>query len=268
MATKRVAVVTGANKGIGFEIARKLGNSGMKTILACRNDSLGQEAAHTLVSEGCDVEFYKLDIGDESSVAAFAEKLARDYNCVDVLVNNAAIAFKNSDPTSFQDQAAPTVSVNYIGTLNVIKSVSPLLRKSSSPRIVNVASQVGHLRIIPSKDRVAFFTSPSLTIDELTAAMREFVEAAQSGRHSAEGWPNTCYGTSKLGVIALTKILAREEPTMLVNACCPGFCSTDMSSRKGTRTAEEGARTPAFLALLPDGGPTGKFFLDEKEIEW
>jgi carbonyl reductase 1 len=144
----------------------------------------------------------------------------------------------------------------------------PLLRKSTSPRIVNVASQAGLLRILPSREKVEAFTSPTLTVDEISDMMKHFIESVQQGKHAAEGWPNTCYGTSKLAVIALTRVLAKNEPGILINACCPGYCSTDMSSHRGTRSAEEGARTPAFLAMLPDGGPTGKFFYDEAEINW
>ena len=98
--------------------------------------------------------------------------------------------------------------------------------------------------------------------------MNEFVTAVENNNHDARGWPNTCYGTSKLAVIALTKILARDEPNILVNACCPGYCATDMSSHKGPRPAEQGAETPAYLAQLPDNGPTGKFFYDNAELDW
>eukprot|EP01031_Cornospumella_fuschlensis_P033789 gene33789-40887_t len=267
MGPKRLAVITGANKGIGLEIAKKLAESGVHTILACRNIEHEGIALDHFKHLGLDAEFRILDISDRHSINHFAHGVERDFGKIDILVNNAAIAFKNSDPTPFEQQARPTVHTNYFGTLWTTQALLPLLRKSSNPRIVNVASSAGHLRILKSKELRDQFTSPDLTIDKLSAMMEEFVEAVESGRHAAEGWPNTCYGTSKLAVIALTQVLARENPGILVNACCPGYCATDMSSHQGTRSAEMGARTPVYLALLPENvGLTGKFLSDEQDI--
>lgn len=173
-----------------------------------------------------------------------------------------------SDPTPFTEQVEPTINVNFFGTLNVIKNMLPILRKADSARIVNVSSQAGLLRILPSKERRDFFQSPLLTVEELESAMTEFVQDVKSGNHKEKGWPNSCYGTSKLGVTALTKVLARAEPSLIINACCPGYCKTDMSSHRGTKTAEEGARTPAMLAMLPAGSYTGEFVVDEEVSEW
>lgn len=265
---RRVAVVTGSNKGIGFEVARKLCQQGIKTILACRNADLGCEAASKLRNEGFEAEFRQLDIGDKSSISQFAEQLQNDYPVIDILVNNAAIAFKAADPTPFAKQARPTIFVNYFGTLWTTEALLPLIRKSEHPRIVNVASQVGHLNIIKSNELRQALTDNSLTYEELNRMMENFVSSVEEGSHLRHGWPNTCYGTSKCGVIALTKIMARAEPGIIVNACCPGYCATDMSSHRGTKTAEEGARTPAMLALLPDGSTSGGFFSEEREVEW
>ena len=155
----------------------------------------------------------------------------------------------------------------------ITQALLPLLRKSECPRIVNVASQAGHLNIIKSDALKARFVDCT-SLDELEALMRSFITDVEGGVHASNGWPNTCYGMSKLGVIAMTRIIAREEeqhaPAMRVNSCCPGYCATDMSSHKGTRSAEHGACTPALLALTTaeTPGPTGKFFLDELEKEW
>lgn len=265
---KRVAVVTGSNKGIGFEVAKKLCQEGIKTIVACRNADLGTQAVATLKGEGYDAEFRQLDIADKASISNFADHLLADYPTIDILVNNAAIAFKGSDPTPFARQARPTIFVNYFGTLWTTEALLPLIRKSEHPRIVNVASESGHLGIIKGKEIRDAMTDNRLTYDELNRMMDNFVTAAEEGSHLRQGWPNTCYGTSKCGVIALTKILARDEPSIIVNACCPGYCATDMSSHRGTKTAEEGARTPATLATLPDGSVSGGFFSEGREIEW
>ena len=269
---QKVALVTGGNKGIGFHIAKKLGDpvNNIKTIIGCRNTELGIAAAELLKAAGCDVVFKQLDITDESSIKNLCSSIAEEYGRLDILVNNAAIAFKGSDPTPFKQQARSTIDVNFFSTLHVTNAMLPLLRKSSSPRIVNVASMAGHLRIIPSEQRKSMFTSPALSVADLESLMHQFVDDVEGGVHSNNGWPNTCYGTSKLGLIALTKVLARDEPGMMINACCPGYCATDMSSGRGPRSAEHGARTPAMLALLPDSGKrsSGKFFSDEKEEEW
>lgn len=240
----------------------------MKVILACRDPSSGQLEADIMKAGGLDVEFRQCDISSTESIQAFADSITTDFQRVDILVNNAAIAFKGSDPTPFCDQAEPTIHTNFFGTLECTTALLPLLRASPSPRIVNVASMAGHLRILPTGDRREEFSSPSLTLESLVALMRSFVADVKAGVHQQNRWPNTCYGMSKLGVVAMTKILAREEPAITVNACCPGYCATDMSSHRGSRTAEHGARTPTFLAMLPDGGPSGKFFSDDIEIEW
>lgn len=267
--SKKLAVVTGSNKGIGFHIASKLCDAGVKTILACRNEELGLKAVSELKSKGYDCEYRNLDISDKDSVLKFTQEFAKDYEKLDILVNNAAIAFKGSDPTPFKDQANATVKPNFFGTLEVTNNLLPLLSKSAEPRIVNVASQAGRLAIIPSSKRKDMFTSPTLSVPALEELMTQFVKDVEAGKHSSNGWPNTCYGTSKLGVIALTKILARDHPSMRINCCCPGYCATDMSSHGGPRSAEQGARTPAMLALMKENdGPTGKFFFDENEIDW
>lgn len=194
--------------------------------------------------------------------------MEEDFDKIDILVNNAAIAFKGSDPTPFKEQAYATINPNFFGTMKVTESLMPLLKKSPEPRIVNIASQAGHLKIIKSDELRATFANVD-SMQVLEDLMEAFVTDVQNGEHEQKGWPNTCYGMSKLGVIAMTKILARREPGMRINCCCPGYCATDMSSHKGTRTAEHGARTPAMLALsVPADGPTGKFFVDEAEVEW
>jgi carbonyl reductase 1 len=264
----KIAVITGANQGIGLEISKKMASSGMKTILACRNEASGKGAAEKISAMGLDCEFRQLDISDKTSVNKFASALENDYGHIDVLVNNAGIAFKGSDPTPHRDQAYPTVHTNYHGTLLLTESLLPLLRKSSyKPRIVNVASMAGHLRILKSQQKKDQFTANDLTISQLTALMDAFVEDTKN--EQPKDWPNSCYGTSKLGVVALTKVLARNEPSMLVTCCCPGYVQTNMSSFNGNKTPEEGARTPVFLAMtMVDAGPSGAFFMDEKEVQW
>ena len=136
-------------------------------------------------------------------------------------MNNAAIAFENEDPTPFSGQAR---KINFFGTLRFTETMLPLLRKSSSPRLVNVASMAGHLRIIktPALNSKCASAESTLTLSELESLVEKFQADVEAGRHAQEGWLNTCYGMSKLALIAATKILARQEPSILINACCPG----------------------------------------------
>ena len=273
-AVGKVAVVTGANKGIGLEIARKMGQAGAKVVLACRTEVLGQQAAAELVKEGYDAIFLPLDISDEASHRRFVETCQTSFGKIDILINNAGIAFKAADPTTFQDQAAPTVNTNFFGTLNFTRAMLPSLlqlSESAVPRVVNVASQAGHLRIIKDVNLKGAFISSDLTLESLEMLMHKFIEDVEGGIHAEHGWPSSCYGMSKLGVTAATKILAAMYPNILFASCCPGYCDTDMTSHKGTKTAEAGARTPFWLAVGDDlkmGEVSGKFFAEEKEIEF
>lgn len=263
-----VAIITGSSKGIGFEIAKKLSSfERIKTILACRNEQNGLEAVKLI---GNECEFELLDIDDENSIQSFHSRMMNKYDKIDILVNNAAIAFKQSDPTPFHLQASPTLRTNYFGTLHLTQILLPLIQKSSLKTICNIASEAGHLRIIKSPELREKFQKPTLTIGELNSMMNSFIEDVEKKQHSNYGWPNSCYGISKLGLIALTNILARENPNLLINSCCPGYCATDMSSHKGTKTAEQGAETPVLLATLAlrNEKISSKFYSEQREIEW
>ena len=222
MATSRICIVTGANKGIGYQIARKMGASGMKVIMGCRNAELGQQATADLVKEGYDVDFLPLDISSKDSIDQFAERFERTYQKVDILVNNAGFAFKGSDPTPFAQQAGPTFNINFFGTLNLTQKLLPLLKKSDDPRIINVASMTGHLKILKSQAKRDFFLNPSLTMDELVGAVNEYLEEVQK-KGTDNSFANSNYGMSKLAVISMTRILARDEPGIKVNCFCPGM---------------------------------------------
>lgn len=265
---QRVAVVTGANKGIGLEVCRILGRvPGVVCIMGCRNVKLGQEAAAGLQREGCNVTFAQLDISDKQSINNFALMIQKNFGGLDILVNNAAIAYKGRDPTPFQQQARPTLMTNFYGTLNLTESLAPLLR--SGARVSNVASMSGPLKQFPrsAHERVL---APDFSRAELCGLVDNFIATAEAGTHSRAGWPNTCYGVSKAAINAYTRILARDLSArgILVNSCCPGWCATDMSSHSGPRSAAQGADTPAFLALLADGSPTGEYWTDRRIQNW
>eukprot|EP00667_Euglena_gracilis_P022903 EG_transcript_25664 len=247
----KLAVVTGSNKGIGYEIARLLGKvPDVLCLMACRNAALGAKAAAQLQAEGCNVRFLPLDIGDASSIAQFVTTLKGEYGGLDILVNNAAIAFKHDDPTPFSQQARPTLAVNLFGTAQLTDALAPLLRDGG--RICNVASLSGFIdRYSPSLQ--AAFTDPNLTRDRLFGLANDFIQSVENGTHTQRGWPSSCYGVSKATLIAYTRIVAKELAPrgIAVNSMCPGYCATDMSSHAGPRSPAQGADTAAFLALLP-----------------
>jgi len=258
-------IVTGGNKGIGFSIVKLLAQNSInnKVILTSRNVELGLKAVADLALPN--VSYMQLDICDKSSIQKFTEDFKQKYSNIDVLINNAAIAFKGDRFDS--EVASITVNTNYFGTLQVIETLFPLLHSGS--RIINIASVAGNLNIIKSNELKLKFTSPTLTIDELNTLMNQFIEDVKTNTYQEKGWPRSAYGVSKVGVIALTHILARNDKNIFVNCCCPGFVKTDMSSHRGVKTTDEGADTPVWLALLPpESTVNGKFFADRAERTW
>lgn len=275
---KRVVLITGSNKGIGKEIARKIGKEDDKTLclLGCRNEELGRAAARELTDDGCqNVAFVRVDLSDVSTIHQAVKTIEEEYGQCDVLVNNAAVCF--NDPTlygkvshtPFEQQADQTVRTNFFGTLSLTQSLLPLMRKSSSPRIINIASSAGRLAILPSQQRRDDFTSENLTLDILKEYMEEFIRDVQDGTHQRKGWPNTCYGASKVAIIAMTKIMARDESNIMVNSVDPGYCATDQNNNQGYVPAERGATTPYLLATLPDDQFfTAVHWYEEQAIQW
>ena len=275
----RVAVVTGANKGIGYHIAHQLASSGQFTdvILGCRDQRRGESAASDIASTlessspPCTVSYHQLTIGDKASHDAFRNVIANRYGKVDVLVNNAGIAFKGADPTPFKDQCLPTLGVNFWGTVDFTEQMLPLVRKGTDARIVSVASMAGHLSQLRSPELQQIFHSANenLTKNQLFELVEKFQFDVLHGRHRQEGWGDSNYGFSKLALIAITKIWAREEASngIAVNCCCPGYCATDMSSHRGSRHPSDGAKN-AVLPCLMDNPPIGQYFSDFTVSRW
>lgn len=271
----KTAIVTGSNKGIGLEIVKGiLKLPDYKCVMAVRNLDRGEEAKATLdAAEQSRVDVRELDISSSESITSFVASLAGSE--VDVLCNNAAIAFKGADPTPFQQQARPTMHTNYHGTVQLTQLMVPLMKSNS--RIVNVASFAGSLRIMPDAEKKKFALSTSeankVSVDELSRFVDNFVGDVEAGKHAENGWPNTCYGMSKLSVIAYTRLLASSDTLtskgIACNAMCPGYCATDMSSHKGPRSAAKGAETAVWLATAPEMvGETGGFYQDLNKMEW
>lgn len=273
MATK-VAVVTGGNKGIGLAIVRALCKQFEGDVyLTARDTERGEAAVKDLTSEGLKPKFQQLDINDISSITRAAAFFKDAYGGVDVLVNNAGIAFKNADPTPFAIQAEVTLKTNFFATRDMLTQFLPLIKAGG--RVVNVSSFVGSRTLNGcSKELQERFRSEDITEDELVGLMQRFVEKTKTEEHKKDGWPETAYGVSKTGLTTLSMILARrlskERPhdEILLNACCPGWVRTDMAGDKAPKSPDEGAITPVYLALLPQGAtePHGRF-VSEKEVQ-
>jgi len=232
----RVALVTGANRGIGLEVARQLANLGYRVILSARNIDQGEAAAEMLCSNDAKVYPVELDVTDEAEVERLVDRVSSDFGRLDVLVNNAGILVDESDlPSKTKAQTVrTTLETNLLGPWRLCQAFIPLMKRNNYGRIVNVSSGAGAL---------------SEMSDSLYAP---------------------AYTISKTALNALTIMLASElqDSNTLVNAVCPGWVRTDMGGSGAPRSVQEGADTAVWLATLPDNGPSGGFFRDRKRIEW
>jgi len=231
--TVRIALVTGANRGIGFEVCRQLARAGFVVLLSARVARKARAAARSLSSIGR-VDSLVLDVADENSIATAAIEVANRYHQLNVLINNAGIHYDTWETVETADidgTVMEAITTNLLGPWRVAQAFLPLLRKSPSARIVNVSSESGSLA-------------------EMTA-----------------GPP--AYQVTKAGLNALTRTLAGElrDSNILVNSICPGWVATDMGGAGG-RPVEEGATGIVWAATLPDDGPTGGFFRDGKPLPW
>jgi len=236
---KRVALVTGANKGIGLEIARGLANKGYMVILTSRDEAKGRAAVELLKKDGLDVVHHQLDVTDPAGVRRIAEFIAKEFGRLDVLVNNAGVYldkganFDGGDVlNSDLDLVKKTMETNFYGPLRLCQALVPLMKKNHYGRIVNMSSGMGQLHDM--------------------------------------GSGSFAYRLSKTAINVLTRVLANElsGQNILVNSASPGWVRTDMGGPSAPTTPALGAETPVFLATLPDSGPTGGFFKDRERIEW
>ena len=228
---QKIAIVTGGNRGIGFEICRQLARMGIKVILTARDESKGKDAVRKLQYEGLDVVFYSLDITDEQSIKRLAGWVEQTFNRIDILINNAAINI-DEDCTALKadiNKIKETMETNVYGPLRLCQALLPIMRKNNFGRIVNVSSGAGAL-------------------NEMTT-----------------GSPG--YRISKTALNVITKLLGNElvATNITVNSLCPGRVRTDMNPN-GERSVEQGADTAIWLA--DENVETGKFFRDRKEIPW
>ncbi|HUU71858.1 MAG TPA: SDR family oxidoreductase [Burkholderiales bacterium] len=232
---KRIAVVTGGNKGIGFEICRQLAHRGLRVVLTSRDAVRGGEAHDQLRGEGLDVVFHVLDVDSDDSVTALAASLEKEQGRVDVLVNNAGIMIDTPRKGILDESLAvfrKTLETNFFGALRMCQAIVPIMQHGHYGRIVNLSSGLGQL-------------------DEM-------------------GDGTAAYRASKTALNALTRMVATavKGDDILVNSMCPGWVRTDMGGPNAARAVDAGAETAIWLAMLPHGGPTGGFFRDKSPIPW
>ena len=235
MPQKKIAVVTGGNKGVGFAICRRLAEEGVLVVLTARSAKRGEAACRKLQGDGHDVRFHPLDVTEEDAPKKLAVFLEAEFGRLNILVNNAAILLDErlTALTIGTDSLRETMETNLYGPLHICQALAPLMKRNRHGRIVNVSSWYGSLK-------------------------------------EMRGGGYAGYRISKAALNALTCILADDlrGTGILVNAACPGWVRTDMGGSGGPKSPEEGADTPVWLAQLPEGGPTGSFFQDRKHHPW
>jgi NAD(P)-dependent dehydrogenase (short-subunit alcohol dehydrogenase family) len=238
----KIALITGANKGLGFEISRQLGKLGITVLIAARHKKRGLAAVENLKAANIDAHLLIVDVAHDPSIERAAEYIEQEYGRLDILVNNAGIMEDQSftPSTTPHDILRDVFDTNFFGAINVAQAMLPLLKKSEAGRIVNISSSLG-----------------SLTLQSDPASpLADFKILG--------------YNSSKAALNSFTIHLAWElrDTPIKVNSACPGWVKTDMGGANAPGTVEEGADTPVWLATLPADGPTGGFFNSRKPVPW
>lgn len=249
MQDKPVALITGANKGIGRQIAKDLATNGFTVLVGSRNFENGETAAKGI---GADAHALQLDVTDQASISAAAEQIRNEFGRLDVLVNNAGISHAGKPGTPFEeilkttrmsvvslDEVRTIFETNVFGVIAVTQAMLPLLREAPAGRIVNISSGAGSLTIQANPDN---------------PGRQKF------GTYSAS--------KTALNAVTLALSIDLESTNIKVNAVCPGFTSTDLNNFEGTQTVEQAARQPVHLALLGPDGPTGTFSTTSGVMPW
>ncbi|KAJ9171346.1 hypothetical protein P3X46_014730 [Hevea brasiliensis] len=288
-ANKRYAVVTGANKGIGFEICRQLASNGIVVVLTARDEKRGLEAFQKLKDSGFSdlLVFHQLDVADAASIATLANFIKTQFGKLDILVNNAGVGGIEVDvdalkaesskgsginwgkvSTQTYESAEECLTINYYGAKRMTEALIPLLQLSDSPRIVNVSSSMGKLKNVTNEwTKEVFVAADNLSEERIDEVLSKYLKDYKEGSLESKGWPAfmSAYKLSKAAMNAYTRILAKKLPTFRINCVCPGFVKTDINLNMGILSVEEGAESPARLALLPNDGPSGCFFVRKEE---
>ncbi|CAJ2648553.1 unnamed protein product [Trifolium pratense] len=290
-ATKRLAVVTGANRGIGFAICKQLIFNGIKVVLTAIDEKSGLEAVEKLkdLTLPGHVFFHQLDLTDPASIASFENFIVNKFGKLDILVNNAATVGAHIDGEALAalgvaidpnrvdwtkiffenyELVEKCLQTNYFGTKEFTKALIPILQCSNSPKIVNISSSIGRLEIMPNgRPKEVLSVVQNLTEENIDEILNEFLKDYKEGSLETKCWPqaNSAYIVSKVALNAYTRILAKNYPSFCINAICPGYVKTDMNHGNGVLTPDEGAEPIVRLILLQDSSHSGLFFARDEE---
>ncbi|XP_056174290.1 salutaridine reductase-like [Syzygium oleosum] len=282
----RIAVVTGANKGIGFEICKQLASNGVFVVLTARDVNRGNEAIEKLASMGIsNVAFHLLEVADGNSVNSLVDYVKARFGKFDILVNNAGITASTvmkkdlvltedkiigPEAKSMKEHIKETLEsaekclrTNYYGIKQVTAALLPLLQQSNAAKVVNVSSSLGQLKYIPGENiKEELNDIDNLTEEKVDGLVVRFLKDKKEDTVETGGWPIilSAYIVSKAALNAYTRVLAKKYPGIAINAVNPGFVKTDLNRNTGILSVEEGARGPVTVALLPKDGPSGAFF--------
>ncbi|KAG4125825.1 hypothetical protein ERO13_D10G122300v2 [Gossypium hirsutum] len=250
-----VAVVTGANKGIGLAVVKRFAELGLTVVLTARDEERGKKATEKLREEGLgNVRFFALDVSKAASIKTFVSWVETTFGGLDILVNNAGVSFNDIHENSVEF-AETVIKTNFHGPKLLTESLLPLFRLSPSiSRILSISSRLGSI----NKER--------LSEEEIEGVVKMFLGDVKEGRWEREGWPQiwTDYSVSKLALNAYSRVLAKrfEGGRLSVNCFCPGYTQTSMTRGQGTHTPDAAGEVAVSLALLPPHDlPTGHFFL-------
>ncbi|MGA8183238.1 MAG: SDR family oxidoreductase [Terriglobia bacterium] len=242
MPTQKVALITGAYKGLGFEIARQLARQGLHVVIGARDLAKARAAADKIAAEGGAASAVELDVNDAAEIEAVAKRFDTQFGKIDVLVNNAGVFLDQGvAPSALSEETLrQTFDANFFGPFAVTRAFIPLLKKSEAGRIVNVSSTLGSLTVSGDPN------SPFYGVNSLA------------------------YQSSKAALNALTVLFAKalNGTAVKVNSACPGWVRTDMGGEAAPLSVEQGADTPVWLATLDNGGPTGGFFNSRQPVAW
>jgi len=234
--TTTIALITGANKGLGYETARALAARGVTVLIGARDPERGLAATEKLAAEGADVRFVRLDVTDAASITAAAGYIEAEFGRLDILVNNAAVSggfgIDLRPSTTSIDTMRTVYETNVFGPVAVTNAMLPLLRRAEAARIVNVSSDLGSVQLVNDQD------GPLWSMASIT------------------------YPSSKTALNMITTMYAKElwDTPIKVNAANPGYCATDLNHNTGFRAPEQGAEPIVHLATLPADGPTGQLW--------
>ncbi|XP_022760977.1 (+)-neomenthol dehydrogenase [Durio zibethinus] len=263
-----VAVVTGANRGIGFAVVKRFAELGLSVVLTARDVERGSKAAESLreLNGLRNVHFFPLDVSNPASIKTFVSWLETTFGGLDILVNNAAVSFNEIHENSVE-YSETVIKTNFHGAKLLTESLLPLFRLSTSiSRILNISSRLGSINKVRNLGIKATLQNERLSEEQIEDVINLFLEDVKNGTWQSQGWPEiwTDYSVSKLALNAYSRVLARrfEGSRLSINCFCPGFTQTSMTRGQGTHTPDAAADVAVRLALLPpDQLPNGRFFL-------